>query len=140
MSKTAQIINIILIVVGIIGLLLYVVLSTIFENSYLDILLVFAIPFVIGIVYYILINKNIKKMAENKFINAYTFENDFLNIATIKNGEIVGTQKLYYKDIVKIKENSEYIFIYPNKFNAFIIKKFNVNEEDLKAVRILLNL
>lgn len=79
-------------------------------------------------------------MAENKFTNAYTFENDFLNIATIKNGEIVGTQKLYYKDIVKIKENSEYIFIYPNKFNAFIIKKFNVNEEDSKAVRILLNL
>lgn len=38
LSKTAQIINIILIVVGIIGLLLYVVLSTIFENSYLDIL------------------------------------------------------------------------------------------------------
>lgn len=61
LSKTAQIINIILIVVGIIGLLLYVVLSTIFENSYLDILLVFAIPFGIGIVYYILINKNIKR-------------------------------------------------------------------------------
>lgn len=77
LSKTAQIINIILIVVGIIGLLLYVVLSTIFENSYLDILLVFAIPFGIGIVYYILINKNIKKMAENKFTNAYTFETIF---------------------------------------------------------------
>lgn len=77
LSKTAQIINIILIVVGIIGLLLYVVLSTIFENSYLDILLVFAIPFSIGIVYYILINKNIKKMAENKFTNAYTFETIF---------------------------------------------------------------
>lgn len=32
-----------------------------FENSYLDILLVFAIPFGIGIVYYILIIKTLKR-------------------------------------------------------------------------------
>lgn len=140
LTKISKIVYLTLMIIGAIGLLLYLALGTIYENPYLDVLLLFAIPFGFGLVFYITINKNIKKMTENKFTNEYTFNNDFMNIASVKNGEIVGTQKLYYKDIVKVKENDEYIFIYPNKFNAFILKKSNASEEELTTIKKLLNL
>lgn len=131
---------IVALVIGSIGLLAYIILATIFENNYLDILLLFSIPFGVGLVYIIFINKNIKAMAESKITNEYEFEENYFNVISSKNGEEFGRQKVYYKDIYKVKEKEEYIFIYINKINAYIIDTTNSNEEDLKIIKNLLNL
>ena len=79
-------------------------------------------------------------MTANKITNEYTFEDEYFNVTSYKNEDPVGTQKIYYKDIHNVKENQEYIFIYINKVNAYIIKKSNASDEDLKAVQDILAL
>lgn len=79
-------------------------------------------------------------MAESKITNEYEFEENYFNVISSKNGEEFGRQKVYYKDIYKVKEKEEYIFIYINKINAYIIDTTNSNEEDLKIIKNLLNL
>ena len=65
LSKNVIIFCIASIVVGSVGLLTFIVLYAFFENTYLDLLLLFSIPFALGLVYLIMINKNIKNMAES---------------------------------------------------------------------------
>ncbi len=140
LSNNTMIASIIALVIGALGIVAYVILSTFINNSYIDILLIFCIPFTIGLIYVITINKNIKAVAVNQFTSEYDFDTDYFNVTSSRNGDIVGTQKVYYRDIYKIREKDEYIFIYINKFNVFIVKKSNISGEDLIALRSLLKL
>lgn len=141
LTKRIQRIYLALIVISSIGLLAYVVFSVIFiDADYLEYLLLFAIPFGFSLIFYITINTNIKKMEENKFVNEYEFENEYFNVKTSRDGDEIGTQKIYYKDIVKIKEDNEYIFIYINRTNAYIVKKANASLENLQRLKVMLNI
>ena len=140
LSNNTMIASIIALVIGALGIVAYVILSTFINNSYIDILLIFCIPFAIGLIYVITINKNIKAVAVNQFTSEYDFDTDYFNVTSSMNGDIVGTQKVYYRDLYKIREKDEYIFIYINKFNVFIVKKSNISGEDLIALRSLLKL
>ena len=138
LSRNVIIFCIVCLVVGSIGLLAYIVLSTINENPYLDFILLFSIPFALGLVYLISIKRNIKNMSAKNLTNEYTFNDDHFTIATIQNEEVVGTQKVYYKNLAKIKETGEYIFIYINQVSAFIVQKASTSEENIKLIRALL--
>ncbi len=91
LSKYTKIYSIISLVVESIGLLVYLILGTIFDNQYLDFLLLFSIPFGFGLVFLITLNKSTKNMTNNNFVNSYEFDIDYFNVATSKNGEVVGT-------------------------------------------------
>lgn len=140
LSKYTKIYSIISLVVGSVGLLVYLILGTIFDNQYLDFLLLFSIPFGFGLVFLITLNKNIKNMTNNNFVNSYEFDTDYFNVATSKNGEVVGTQKIYYNNIHKVIERDCYLFIYINKVNAFIVNKNNLSAEDLRYLKELLKI
>ena len=140
LSKNVIIFCIASIVVGSVGLLTFIVLYAFFESAYLDLLLLFSIPFALGLVYLIMINKNIKNMAESKITNEYNFNEDSLNVTCEKNGEIFGTQKVYYKDIYKVREVKDYIFIYINATSAYIIKKSNATDEEIAIIKRLLKI
>ncbi len=60
LSKQPKINSIIAIIVGTIGLLLYIVLSAFFESMLLNFMLLFAIPFSVGLTCLITINKSIQ--------------------------------------------------------------------------------
>ena len=51
LTKISKIVYLTLMIIGAIGLLLYLALGTIYENPYLDVLLLFAIPFGFGLVF-----------------------------------------------------------------------------------------
>ena len=140
LSKGVIIFCIVSLVLGSVGLLLYIGLTMFFENIYLDILLLFCIPFSLGLVYIIMINKNIKTMAKSNITNEYEFNIDHIFVTSYKNGEQVGTQKVYYKDVFKTRETDEYIFIYVNRISAFILKKSNATTEQLTIIKRLLKL
>ena len=140
LSKYTKIYSIISLVVGSVGLLVYLILGTIFDNQYLDFLLLFSIPFGFGLVFLITLNKNIKNMTNNNFVNSYEFDTDYFNVATSKNGEVVGTQKIYYNNIHKVIERDYYLFIYINKVNAFIVNKNNLSAENLRYLKELLKI
>jgi hypothetical protein len=132
--------SLIALIVGAVGLAVYIVLGTIFENYWLDLLLVFAIPFGFGLVFIITIKKLMKKVEDINQINEYVFEEVFVNVSTIRNGESVGTAKIYYKDLVKSKETQNYIYMYINKSAALPVKKENLTQDELIVLRSLLKL
>lgn len=138
--KNAVIACIVSLIVGSVGLVSYIVLCAFFNSDFLDIMLVFSIPFGFGLVYLIFINKNIKKTAESKISNEYEFYDDFFTVASIKNGEEFAREKIYYKDLYKSKEKNEYIFVYVNKARAFIINKNAARREDLQAIKTKLKI
>ena len=89
----------------------------------------------LGVVFIILYSMNIKNISKLNKENAYTFNQEFMEIKTIYHNEVEGTAKLYYSDAYKIKETKNYIFIYLNFQQAYPVLKSNVpNIEELKKL------
>lgn len=140
LTRPALIIYLVMMIVGAVGLLAYIILGTIFTNANLEFLLAFSIPFGVGLVFYLTIKKQLRQIVDCTKVNVYELHEDYMNIKTINNGEDVGTSKVYYKEIIKRKESKNYIFLYPNNFNAYPIAKTELKEDELKEVRKLLNI
>lgn len=80
--------------------------------------------------------KNVKKSIKGKnFSLSYEFSDDFMNITTLNNEDIVGTNKVYYKDLTQMKITSNYIFLYVNKFQAHPILKSDLSKEELEQLK-----
>ncbi len=139
LSKNLKLASIISLVIGTVGSLAYIVLSCFFNSGYLDIMLVFCLPFGFGLVYLVSINNLIKKTGDSTY-NIYQFEEEFFNISTYKHGEVVGTAKYYYKDLKKVKERDGYLLLYINISNAFLVKESTLSESDLKIVKSFLHI
>ena len=140
LSKKRLFVALVLTIMGVIGIIAYTVLTIAFDYDVLNRYLLLVIPFGLGFAMIALIWQNIKKINGNEFINEYEFNSEFLNISTTKNNEVIGTQKVYYKDIFKVKENKSYIFIYINQASVFVIDKTCVKADEIKEIRNLLKL
>ena len=140
LTRTFFILSLISLIVGAIGLVLYIVLNIFLTSSYLDVLLVCSLPFGFGLVYIIMINNIIERTSASKIVNEYTFENDYFMVSSIKNEEVVSTNKIYYKEIYKIKEKDGYLLLYINLSNAYIIKEGNLSSENLTLLKAILKI
>lgn len=140
LTRTFFILSLVSLIVGAIGLVLYIVLNIFLTSSYLDVLLVCSLPFGFGLVYIIMINNIIERTSASKIVNEYTFENDYFMVSSIKNGEVVSTNKIYYKEINKIKEKDGYLLLYINLSNAYIIKEGNLSSENLTLLKAILKI
>lgn len=128
---------IIALVIGIIGFVAYISISMFFEHFILEVLLwVFAFAFGFGLVFLITINKTNKKVVASKMVGEYELFEEFMTIDSIKDGEKISSAKVYYKDIIKIKETENYIFLYPNKQIAYPIPKNKLSAEELSTVKL----
>ena len=110
-----------------------------FENFYIALWL--WVCLVLGITYFILISmgkKNNKKIMEDESL--YEFYDDYFALTSFKHGEQISTGKVYYKDMIKVKETKSYIFIYPNKAMAYPVGKADLAPEDLVKLRSILKL
>ena len=67
--------------------------------------------------------------------SASSLNEEFMEVSSIKNGEVIGTSKIYYKDLVKVKETENYLFLYPNKTQAFAISK-KISTEELSLLKV----
>ena len=127
-------------VIGLIGMIAYIVLGILFESAWVEILLLFALPFGMGLVFIITINKSLKQNKMNfAMVNCYKFEEESFSVITIKDNENIGESKIYYKDIFKIKEIKGFIFIFVNKFSALPIAISKLNTEQLVELKRLLS-
>lgn len=106
----------------------YVVLRTFIESPVLDVMLIFAVPFGVGLVLYLVLNANIKQLAQKNYVNRFEFNDETLDIATMQHDEVIATYKLHYNEIVKVKETEKYYFVYIAKFSAYIISKENLTK------------
>lgn len=140
-SKKAYIIWLTALIVGIIGLVAYIVLGIIFPNvSELDLLLFFSMPFGFGLVFVLTIKKQIKSVQTLNQVNTYEFFEDHVVVSTVRNMEVVGSVKIYYKDLTKSKETEKYFLLYLNNVSVLPIKKDGLKPEEQVLVRAFLNL
>lgn len=100
--------------------------------SDLDLILLLAsIAFLtMGIVLLISFNKSIKSCQKLNRENVYVFNDEYMEAKTIYHDEVIGTSKLYYSDIFKVKETKSFLFIYLNQQQAYPILKSNVSNLD----------
>lgn len=139
--KKAYIIWLTALIVGIIGLVAYIVLGIIFPNvSELDLLLFFSMPFGFGLVFVLTIKKQIKSVQTLNQVNTYEFFEDHVVVSTVRNMEVVGSVKIYYKDLTKSKETEKYFLLYLNNVSVLPIKKDGLKPEEQVLVRAFLNL
>lgn len=140
-SKKAYIIWLTALIVGVIGLVAYIVLGTIFPDvSELDLLLFFSMPFGFGLVFVLTIKKQIKSVEKLNQVNTYEFFEDHVVVSTVRNMEVVGSVKVYYKDLTKSKETEKYFLLYLNNVLVLPIKKDGLKPEEQVLVRAFLNL
>lgn len=140
-SKKAYIIWLTALIVGVVGFVAYIVLGTIFPDvSELDLLLFFSMPFGFGLVFVLTIKKQIKSVQTLNQVNTYEFFEDHVVVSTVRNMEVVGSVKVYYKDLTKSKETEKYFLLYLNNVSVLPIKKDGLKKEEQVLVRAFLNL
>ena len=127
---------IIMLIIGAVGLVAYVIVSTFIEHYLLEILSwVSAFLLVFGIFLLVLIKNTNKKMVEKKMVDEYELFEEYLTVDSYQNGEKIVSLKAYYKDLIKIRETENYIFLYPNKQSAYPVPKKQLTDEELVTVR-----
>ena len=140
LSRPVYITSLIMLIIGSVGLVAYIVLGTIFDNTALDYMLAFAVPFGFGLVFLITVKKMSKNIEKIKQTNEYTFEQDYMSVTTYRFEENEGSIKVYYRDLVKSRETKKYIFMYINKVSALAVDKTLLTEDELIILKSLLGL
>lgn len=140
--------SIVALVVGIAGVLAYIVLSTVWETLYeyspawADALLAFAVPLGIGIVFVLTFRSTFKqgdKLADAT--NVYEFYSDCLMVHELHGGVETGVARLEYNKIVRASEKGKYLLIrYIGGASALPLDKTTLSEDELNAVKKLLRL
>lgn len=124
-------------IVSLVGLVAYVAVSMFVEYKWLDVLLwVFAIIFGYSLVMIITINKINKKTAGNNLSSQLEINEDFMIIISFKNNIQFATTKIFYKEIIKVKETENYLFLYPDKSQAFPIPKSEFTSEEFSLIKV----
>lgn len=136
LNKSSKRNSIIATIIGIVGLVAYIALSMWKELFVFEMLLwISACLFGVGIAYIVLINKSNKKAANSTMDGEYELEETFMTIKAHKDGEQISSAKVYYKDMVKLKETANYIFLYPNRQMAYPVPKNKLSAEELSLLK-----
>lgn len=122
----------VLTIVGGIGSALYCILSTIFENlKWLEVMLIFAVPFGIGAFILIYSNKILKDTKDKPFINYYEFCESTLKIESkTESGEFISKAEMPYKNFYKFVVKDEYFYLYINKKSLFPVLKSSLSDQE----------
>jgi len=134
------VVSLISLIVGSVGLASYIVISVFVESVWLELLLwPMAFAFGVGLTLLISIKKINKKSVQNNLIDNLEIEEDYVVSTTMKNGEIISTLKTYYKDLLKVKETENFLFLYINKASAVPIPKQSFSPEEFSLIKLWVN-
>lgn len=123
-------------IIGAVGIILYIILSIFFKSIWLILLLcVMAFAFGFGVIYMLVINRINKKSVSKESIDELEIYEEYVNLNTIKNGEIIVTLKTYYKDLFRIRETKNFLFLYINRSSALAVPKQSFTEEEYSTIK-----
>lgn len=127
-------------IIGAIGLGLYFVVGAFIDNVFIDMLVwVFSFLLVYGIMFLVLVRRINKKSISSNMTDDIELFEEYLIESTRKNDEVVSTSKFYYKDLFKIRETENYLFLYPNKVSAVPIPKKAFSPEEFSTIKVWVN-
>lgn len=80
--------------------------------------------------------KNVEKVniQNSKLQNVSRFYEDYVYVESVDNGEIVGTSKVAYKNLLKVTFLDEYMLLFVSKGSCYVLSKSNMTKgtaEDL---------
>lgn len=141
LNQKPKTISIICMLIGTLGLIVYIILSVVLDPVpvWVDFLLIFSAFLGVGIVEYFVVAR-VNKLAAKDDANSdvkLTFYEDYYIIEETKNNEEIGKKKIFYKDIGRVRETKNYLFIQPAKsINAFNpVNKNLVSAEELSQIK-----
>lgn len=117
-------------IVGAAGLLVYLVLGTLIEEPWVNVLLAFAVPFGVGLVFTIAMKNNVKNLAGQELENFYEFGKTEFTVETKKAGAFFAKSALKYSDLKKVKMMNGHYLLYINLASAFAIKAEDLSGEE----------
>ena len=127
-------------IIGAIGLGAYIILEVFFESILLDIFLwVMAFSLGFGITYLIIIRNINKKSVTNETTDELEIYEEYINLSTIKDNEVIVSMKTYYKDLMKVREIKNYLLLYLNKSGALAIPKDAFTPEEFSTIKLWVN-
>lgn len=140
--------SVVLLVIGVAGVLAYIILSTVWETLYeyspawFDALLIFAVPLGVGLVFTLSFRstfKQVKKLSGIK--DEYEFYSDCFIVREQQDGEEKAVIRIEYNKIVKTKEKGKFIFTRQlGGGSAFPIDITALSQVELNTVKKLLKL
>lgn len=141
-QKKIKILSRISLIVGIIGLLAYIVIGVAFfeegeEPEWLEVeLYIAALLFALGVVLPITLKVMTKKAMANleNVSNSYVFEDDYLLVRSYRGEEQIAETKHYYKEFSKIKKTKNYLYLYMGIRGAYPIEISALTEEQLSWI------
>ncbi len=137
-NRKSFISNLVMTILGAVGLGFYIVFSLFFESVILEVFLwISAFMLAYGIMLMIMINLTNKKSASNNYIDNIELVEDYLIISTIKNEEVISNSKVYYKDLTKIRETENYLLLYINRASVVPIPKRSFSPEDYSKIKVM---
>ena len=128
--------SLIAMVAGAVGLLCYIVLATAMGAAWTDALLVFAVPFAVGLILLITVRRNIKaagKQAHDE--NFYRFDADSATIETRSDGAVKATAVMRYIDFVRKRETKSFFLLYVNRFSVMPVRKSSLTPDEQAVLR-----
>lgn len=125
-------------IVGALGLLLYIVIATVYdimygyEPSFCNfILLPSAVLFGMGLAFLLATKKASKRFQEAE--NSYVFEADGFTVNTSRDGETVGFSKHRYSEVQKVTQTKELLLLRVPK-GYYPIEKARLTESELDTL------
>lgn len=127
----------IMLIIGAIGLITYIVLGTVRESkAWEDVLLIFAIPFTLGLILLINVHRACIWSDRVKREQHYEFQEEKMVVTIYVQGECTGTSEVYYKTLIRMRETKEFLFLYPNKISAFPIEKAKLTPTEYAILKV----
>ncbi len=154
LGKKLRVCGLLGVIVGTVLLLAYIVCSTVFEmlaeegrfsvepwfNTLLQVALWGgAVLFVIGLVVFLGARASVKNM-KTAYRNVYRFYRGYVFIETERQGEAVSTLKLYYADLMTVRETKELFLLYNTATSCFAVDKRKLTPEEIAELRKVLPL
>lgn len=138
LTRKNKMLSIILLILGSLGLITFVVMESIKSDIIYGLLLLSALPFTVGLISLVFINKSIRNFKFNNVLNNYQFNTDHFIVRSFKDNEEIGMSKIEYSQIFKTMETKTFLFVFTNQVSAYPIIKATLSNEQMEQIKSLI--
>ena len=141
--KKLKIICLIMLAVGAVGIVLYLVLGTVFADDsgeapvWVNSFLILAVPFTLGLIgFIVIIRLHKREVAEGREAEMVFYADCFVYSSKSLKELSETTQRFAYSDAALKCENEKFCYIFVNSKGLFLVfSKEGLHEEQLNAIR-----